>query len=216
MNPVMVLVTLVICYLIGSFPTAYLIGHMKRVNIFEVGSGNMGASNAIRALGLGWGMLVWFFDISKGIIAVALSTHLLPNGYAQVLGALAVIIGHNWSIFAGLFTGTIRGGKGAATWLGTFLMMAPAPVIAVVAVLFFSIILITRYVSLGVLISVAAGAAGMAVLTLSHVESSFGFVETSDLYLIYGILAAVIIFYRHRTNIKRLLTGTERRLGDRS
>ncbi len=216
MNPLMVLATLVAGYLIGSFPTAYLIGRLNHIDIFSIGSGNIGTTNPIRALGFRWGVLVWFFDISKGIIAVALATYLLPNGYAQVIGALSAIIGHNWSLFATLVTGTVRGGKGAATWLGTFLMIAPAPVIVVVAVLFMSIVAITRYVSLGVLISVAAGAASMALLTFSHIETAMGMVEASDLYIFYGILAAVIIFYRHRTNIQALLTGTERRLGERA
>jgi glycerol-3-phosphate acyltransferase PlsY len=214
-NPVLALVGLLVCYLIGAFPTAYLIGRLNSVDIFAVGSGNMGTTNAIRAMGLKWGLLVWAIDIAKGVIAVAVATVFLPNGPAQVVGAIAAIVGHNWSIFAAIMTGRIRGGKGAATWLGTFLMMAPAPVIAVVAVLFTLIIWLTRYVSLAVLISVATGAFAMALLAISQIESAMGLVEMADVYMLYGVVAAIIIFYRHRSNIQRLLTGTERRLGDR-
>lgn len=207
---------LVIAYLLGAFPTAYLVGRLNNLDIFEIGSGNMGTTNAIRAMGIRWGLLVWAIDISKGVLAVWAAMQFLPAGLAQVVGALAAIAGHNWSILAAVLTGRLRGGKGAATWLGTFLMMAPAPVIAIVAVLFAIIVVVTRYVSLGVLLSVALGGISMIVMGLSHIEISMGLVETSNLYMLYGVLAGVMIFYRHRDNIQRLITGTERRLGERA
>ncbi|NPV66082.1 MAG: glycerol-3-phosphate 1-O-acyltransferase PlsY [Anaerolineae bacterium] len=208
--------TAIVCYLIGAIPTAYLIGRLNGINIFEVGSGNMGATNAIRALGWGWGVVVWAIDISKGIAAVALAMTLLPNGYAQVVGGLAAILGHNWSLFAALLTGRLRGGKGAATWMGTFLMIAPTPSVALVIGLFAAIVLLTRYVSLGVLLSVAAGAISLAVLAYSQIAGMPTLLGAREAYIAYGILAAVMIFYRHRDNIQRLLAGTERRLGERA
>ncbi|GAB4572377.1 MAG: glycerol-3-phosphate 1-O-acyltransferase PlsY [Anaerolineae bacterium] len=216
MDALLIVRVVVGAYLIGAFPTAYLVGRLNGINIFEVGSGNMGTNNAIRAMGFGWGIVVWAVDIAKGILAVWLAMQALPNGVAQVTGALAAIAGHNWSIFAALLTGKLRGGKGAATWLGTFLVMAPLPVILFIAVLFVVIVALTRYVSLGVLTSVAVGALAMILLAVSHVEGALGVMEASDLYVLYGVLAAVMIFYRHRDNIQRLLSGTERRLGERA
>lgn len=216
MDMLSIVVALAIAYLLGAFPTAYLVGQLNGLNIFEIGSGNMGTTNAIRAMGVKWGVLVWAMDIGKGILAVWVAMQLLPNGVAQVVGALAAIAGHNWSIFAAALTGRMRGGKGAATWLGTFVMMAPAPVIAIVAILFTLIVVITRYVSLGVLLSVALGGISMIVMGISHIEIAMGLVETSDLYMLYGVLAGIMIFYRHRDNIQRLITGTERRLGERA
>ncbi len=216
MDVLSVVRALIVAYLIGAFPTAYLAGRLNGINIFDIGSGNMGTTNAIRALGPVWGILVWTVDITKGVLAVWVAMYMLPNGWAQVCGALAAIAGHNWSIFAALLTGRLRGGKGAATWMGTFLMMAPAPVIVLVGLLFILIVVLTRYVSLGVLISVAAGALSLAVLAFSRIEVLLGLVETSDLYVLYGVFATLMIFYRHRDNIQRLLSGTERRLGERA
>lgn len=216
MDALMVLRALMVTYLIGAFPTAYLAGRLHGINIFDIGSGNMGTTNAIRALGPAWGILVWTVDIAKGVLAVWVAMQMLPNGWAQVCGALAAIAGHNWSIFAALLTGRLRGGKGAATWMGTFLMMAPAPVVVLIGVLFILVVVLTRYVSLGVLISVAMGAVSLAVLAFSRIEINLGLVETSDLYVLYGVFATIMIFYRHRDNIQRLLSGTERRLGERA
>lgn len=216
MDAFSVIRALAVAYLIGSFPTAYLVGRLNGINIFDIGSGNMGTTNAIRAMGLGWGLLVWVIDIGKGVLAVWVAMQMLPNGWAQVCGALAAIAGHNWSVIAAVLTGRLRGGKGAATWMGTFLMMAPAPVIIVTGVFFVAVIVLTRYVSLGVLLSVAMGAVSMAVLAFSHIELNLGIVETSDLYVLYGVFATLMIFYRHRDNIQRLLSGTERRLGERA
>ncbi len=210
-----VLLTIVIGYLVGSLPTAYLIGRLHRINIFEIGSGNMGTANVVRALGLRWGALVWGIDITKGIAAVLFARSLLqPHlGWANVLGALTVIIGHNWSFFVMLLTGRIRGGKGAATWWGTFVMMVPAPIVAVVALVFAGIIALTRYVSLGVLSGVAVGVLSVIVLAIGGQGLVIGQGETVHVYLLYAVLAGVLVFIRHKENIKRLLAGTERRLG---
>src|SRR5512147_1327311 len=115
---VRIVVIVVIGYLLGSVPTAYLIARQKGVNIFEVGSGNMGATNVIRSLGFWWGILVWFFDSLKGIIAILLSNLIMQDNHAAAtaISATVAVVGHNWSLFAALVTGTLRGGKGAAIW----------------------------------------------------------------------------------------------------
>lgn len=217
-NGEMMLVTIGLSYLIGSIPTAYLVGRLNGINIFEIGSGNMGTANATRALGLKWGLVVWTGDILKGVTSVLVARALLDPflGWANVLGALFVIVGHNWSIFATLLTGRVRGGKGAATWWGAFVMMAPAPVIAVVALTFGGIVALTRYISLGVLMGVAAGALSFGLLVAMGKGLLVGPAETINVYLVYAVLAGLVVFYRHRENIQRLLAGTERRFGERA
>ncbi len=199
----------VISYLLGSFPTAYLIGRLRHVNIFEIGSGNMGATNVIRATGgIGYGLIVWFFDSTKGIIAMLIAAQIIPRDpiAASVLAAIIAIIGHNWSLFATLLTGTIRGGKGAATAFGTLLLIVPFHVIAAMLVLAGFIIALTRYVSLGVLTMFGLAIIWLLVLISQHVIAPD--------YLFYALGITALILIRFRENIQRIIAGTERRLGE--
>jgi glycerol-3-phosphate acyltransferase PlsY len=200
-----------VCYVIGSFPTAYLVGRLNRINIFEVGSGNMGANNVTRALGMKWGGLVWAIDSGKGVVAVLVSQLIMPWDVisASVIGAIAVVVGHNWSLIAALVTGTLRGGKGAATAGGTWvIMMAPWWYIVVITLTLWGlIVLITRYVSLAVLVTIAIGTVWVLVL--------IGMGNVPPTYAFYIVLVPIIIYIRHWKNIQNLLAGRERRLGDR-
>jgi glycerol-3-phosphate acyltransferase PlsY len=202
------------CYIIGSFPTAYVIGRLHRINIFEVGSGNMGANNVTRALGVKWGVLVWLLDSGKGVLAVLLARLIMPwdPWAASVIGAIAVVIGHNWSLLAALVTGTLRGGKGAATAGGTWIiMMAPWWYIVVITITLWGlIVLVTRYVSLAVLVSVAIG----TIWTLLLIGG--GASNVPPVYVFYIVLVALMIYVRHWKNIQSLLAGRERRLGERA
>ncbi len=203
-----ILLVIVISYLLGSFPTAYVVARLRNINIFEYGSGNMGATNVIRAMGLGWGLFVWFFDSTKAIIAILIAVQLLPDNRAMatVIAALCAIVGHNWSLFAALITGTIRGGKGAATAFGTLLMIVPLHVIAAMLVVAGVIIAVTRYVSLGVLLMFVVATVWMIVLvTQAQIPWEYAF---------YSLALALLIIVRFRGNIQRLLAGTERRLGE--
>lgn len=204
-----VILVVVISYLLGSIPTAYVVGRLRHVNIFEVGSGNMGATNVIRATGgIGWGLLVWFFDSIKGILAMLIAAQIMPEsaGTATVLAAIVAIIGHNWSLFATLLTGTLRGGKGAATAFGTLLLIVPFHVIAAMLVLCGFIIALTRYVSLGVLLMFGLGVIWLLVLV--------GQREIPFEYSLYALGIASLILIRFRENIQRLIAGTERRFGE--
>ncbi|MEM6283868.1 MAG: glycerol-3-phosphate acyltransferase, partial [Chloroflexota bacterium] len=111
----------VLAYLMGAIPFAYIVARMRSVNIFEVGSGNMGTTNVIRAVGPVLGISVLVLDMLKGIGAIFLARALLPTApnSATAIAAIFVILGHNWSIFAYMVTGRLRGGKGAATAFGT-------------------------------------------------------------------------------------------------
>lgn len=205
------LITLfVTSYLIGSIPTAYIIGRLHRLNIFEIGSGNMGATNAARALGMRWGILVWILDGLKGIAAVLVARALAPSdqqSVATILGAVAVVLGHNWSIFATIITGRVRGGKGSATASGVWVLLVPPLIIAFVLMIGAAIIYVTRYVSLAGLISVSL---------ISVVIIGMVIIDARDPVYIGYMLVTVMIFYRHRTNIKALIKGNERRLGERA
>jgi len=205
-----VLLVIVSSYCLGSFPTAYLVARLRRINIFEVGSGNMGATNIIRAMGLVWGLFVWFIDSAKAVIAILLAVQIMPENpaLATVIAALCAIIGHNWSLFVGLITGTIRGGKGAATAFGTLIMIVPLHVIAAMLVLGGVIIALTRYVSLAVLTMFALAIGWMIILV--------GQRAIPWEYLLYSLMLLVLIIYRFRENIQRLIAGTERRLGERA
>lgn len=195
-------------YLLGSIPTAYLVARMRGVNIFEVGSGNMGATNVIRVMGIAWGVFVWFFDSLKGIIAILIAVSWLPEhrALATVIAAVAAVTGHNWSIFAAMITGKIRGGKGAATAFGTLLMIVPLQVIAVMLLVGGFIIALTRYVSLAVLLMFMLAIIWMLVLFTQRAIP----LE----YTLYSLILALLILFRFRENIQRLLAGKERRLGD--
>lgn len=203
-----VMLVIAISYIIGSFPTAYLVARTRGVDIFKVGSGNMGATNVIRACGFRYGLIVWAWDVFKGILAILIARWLIPDNQtaASVLAAVAAVAGHNWSFLATVLTGSIRGGKGAATATGTFVLLAPTLLVAVILALGAAIVLLTRYVSLGVLISAAAAGAAIVLLV--------GLGQMEPVYSVY-LLVCYMIFLRHRNNIYNLLAGKERRLGDR-
>ena len=209
-----VLIVIALSYIIGSIPTAYLIGRLNGINIFETGSGNMGSTNALRLLGARWGGLVFVIDIAKGVFAVWLGRHIaamnndiMSQASASVICAIAVVVGHNWSFFATLVTGSLRGGKGAATATGTWLIMMPAVVIVIPLAILAIIIITTRYVSLAVLTGMAVGMMLVAGLVLMR--------ELEPVYLVYCLVSA-LVFFRHKDNIKRLLAGSERRVGEKA
>jgi glycerol-3-phosphate acyltransferase PlsY len=201
----------VISYLLGSFPTAYLVAKLHGINIFDVGSGNMGATNVTRVFGNRWGIFVLAVDVAKAIVAIAIAQQIKPEdasiAAATSVASVAVIIGHNWSLFASILTGHIRGGKGAATAFGTLLMVAPLQIWVGMVIAGIIIITRTRYVSLAVLSMITIAVIWMTVLIAqNHLDSEV---------LGYAWGLGLLIMWRFRDNIQRLLTGTERRLGDR-
>lgn len=189
-----------VAYLVGSFPTAYLVGRANGVDLRSVGSGNLGATNVYRTLGWKWGLLVYAVDGLKGWAP----TTLLPVAvggaggwpWGVALGVLA-ILGHVKPIFL-MGKG---GGKGVATASGVFFALAPlAGTCAVVA--FLITVALTRYVSLGSLI-------GALVLPVAMVALARGLTPLS--LVAAGI--ATFVFYTHRDNIRRLRRGEERKIG---
>ena len=213
-----VLTVVILSYLLGSIPTAYIIGKLHNINIFDIGSGNMGGTNAARVLGIRWGVIIVLLDAVKGITAVLLARALMPDAKwaATTIASIVAIIGHNWSLFATLFYWaarkggrlTILGGKGAATALGTMLMIAPLQIIVGMFALFFALVFVTRYVSLAVLAAYALAIVWLVVLALQRLVPME--------YVPYGLSLAVLLGVRFKDNIQRLATGTERRLGERA
>ncbi|MBZ0302326.1 MAG: glycerol-3-phosphate acyltransferase [Anaerolineae bacterium] len=197
-----------ISYVLGAIPTAYVIARLKKVNIFEVGSGNMGATNVSRALGMSWGIVVWVLDMAKGIVAILIARQILSDvpATAAALAAIVCIVGHNWSIFAAMLTGKLRGGKGASIWFGTLIIIAPGVLLGI-SLIGSLILLVTRYVSLAVLVMFAVATLWIFVLVSQH--------AMPQEYTYYSVLVSALIVYRFRENIERLLRGTERRLGER-
>lgn len=190
-----------IAYLIGSIPFGFLMAKSKGVDIRTVGSGNIGATNVFRALGKSLGITTFVLDIGKGTLAVTL----LPLALAawpiagetvlQLLCAIAVVAGHNWPVWL-----KFKGGKGVATSAGVMIGLAPLGVLIAFGV-WLVVLLISRYVSLS---SIAAAVALAITAWLLY---------RADGWLLPGALSflAAVVILRHKSNIARLMAGTENR-----
>ncbi|HUP00100.1 MAG TPA: glycerol-3-phosphate 1-O-acyltransferase PlsY [Gemmatimonadota bacterium] len=195
---------LVLAYLAGSFPTAYLAGRARGVDLGAVGSGNYGATNVFRNLGAGPAALVVAVDLAKGLLPVLLIPRAMPMpglslSMHQVLLAIAAVLGHVFSIFL-----RFRGGKGIATAGGAYLALAPVPTL-VAALAWVAVVLATRIVSLASLTAAVVLLAG--VLLREEVAAGGGWVLA---WLTVAIVA--LVFWTHRENIGRLQRGEERRI----
>lgn len=198
-------------YLFGSIPFGLLVARkFARVDVRQHGSGKIGTTNVLRMAGGKAAVLVALLDILKGVLPVVFAGLIVGKDYlvvgnvalgalvAQVLAALAAIAGHNWSVFLGF-----RGGRGVATFFGGLIALCPP------AALFGGEILIlgaglSQFASLGSLAGVVGAYTILMPLTLMY-----GFpVE----YLAYALMGAIVVIVMHRDNIKRLVSGTERRL----
>lgn len=180
-----------LAYLIGSIPFGYLIVRMTgRGDVRQTGSGGTGATNVSRRAGKAAGVVTLMLDALKGAIAVLIATR-FSEGWVIAAAAIAVIVGHIFPVWLGF-----RGGKGVATAVGVFLVLAPWAVLCA-GIVFLIVFLLTRYVSLGSI----TGAA-----TIPIILSPTGF--TSATFTCALVVAALVIF-AHRANIARLLNGTE-------
>jgi acyl phosphate:glycerol-3-phosphate acyltransferase len=196
-------VALLVAYLCGSIPAAYLAGRAHGVDLRKHGSGNLGATNVVRVLGAKVGALVFAFDVAKGALPVALLPRWVqeprPDLWAIAFG-LAAIVGHVRPVFL-LGRG---GGKGVATASGVFIALAPVPMLASLAT-FAAVLYATGYVSLGSL-------SGAIVLPVALLITRG---PTSPLFLISSVVAA-FVFWTHRANIGRLRRGEEHRFARRA
>ena len=190
-------------YLVGSIPFGYLAGCIRGIDIRTVGSGNIGATNVFRTLGPRFGILTFALDAAKGVAAAGIAPWAVwslagagaPPPAAALVCTVAVLAGHGFPLFLGF-----KGGKGVATGLGCALSVVPHTALAALAV-WILVFLATRYVSVG---SIAAALAA-AVLPW-FLDRPAG---TAACVLV-GVLALLIV-WKHRSNVRRLLAGTENR-----
>jgi glycerol-3-phosphate acyltransferase PlsY len=189
----------IVAYLIGSIPFGYLIVRTKEGgDIRQTGSGGTGATNVSRRAGKAAGVLTLLLDASKGAAAVLIAQNVSDSEWVKAAAAIAVIVGHIFPVWLGF-----RGGKGVATGVGVFLVLAPVALLCA-GVIFVSILFFTRYVSLG---SIMAAALIPLLVWLQNV-----FVEpVADLrpLLVASVVGALLIILAHRGNIERLARGTE-------
>ncbi len=193
----LMLVLFLVAYLIGAIPFALLLSRMKGVDIRQVGSGNVGATNVFRSVSKGLGAMTFTCDVLKGFLPVFLfpliwPVEQLPEN-AGLLYGCAAIAGHNWPVYL-----RFRGGKGVATSAGVLLGVAP-PAVGIGLATWIALFVITRYVSLASI--------GAAIAIPAASWWLYG-AENLVLPIILTILGMLII-WRHRSNIKRLLDGTE-------
>ncbi len=189
---------MIVSYLLGSIPTGFVWGKLRGIDIRKVGSGNIGATNVMRALGTGPGVTVLLLDACKGWLPVFLAPRFFPEVNAsalQIVCTVAVVAGHNWTCWL-----KFKGGKGIATSAGALLAMVPGP-LACALVVWGIVFAVSRYVSL------ASIAAALAVPLAT-------WFLTKDLALfVFAALIGLVAVYRHKSNIQRLLAGTENRVG---
>ncbi len=198
---------ILLSYLIGSFPTGIVAGKLLRgIDIRQYGSGNAGATNAMRILGWKVGLVVLLVDMAKGFIAVVWIDNIGAMGVAwqpvnlQIVAGLAAVAGHIWTVFAGF-----KGGKGVGTGAGMLLGIAPIAM-SFGLIVFIAIAGISRYVSLASII---------ATLSIPVAEFSARYALGLDIpfqKLIISIIIPALILYTHRTNIGRLWRGEEPKL----
>ena len=196
---------LVAAYLIGSIPTSYLFGKAKGIDLRKQGSGNVGATNALRVLGPKIGIITLFLDIAKGFLPVHICRLVLPDSSDIFLIAVGIsaISGHIFTIFL-----KFKGGKGVATSAGVFLALAPVATGITFAV-FVIIVAVSRYVSLGSIIGVLVL---VAVELITNLNNSFQHLAI----LILSVVIGIFIIIRHRSNISRLVRGEENKISFRS
>ena len=193
-------------YLIGSIPAGYIAGRIAGIDIRTVGSGNIGATNVTRVLGKRYGYPVFIVDFLKGFAAVAMSIIiakraqpvLIPSELFGVVGAVACVLGHSFPVWLGF-----KGGKGVAASAGALFGLIPFVALIAVAV-WLIIFYLTRYVS------VASMTAALAVpITIVSMMLLGQTDETALLY--FSICLAAVVIVRHRSNLLRLVRGTEPR-----
>jgi len=194
----------VVSYLIGAIPTGYIAGRvLKGIDIRDYGSGNIGATNVLRTLGRGPFLAVLVADALKGYVPVLAVWYIFESHDLQVASGISAVIGPHFPVYI-----VFRGGRGVATSFGVFAALAMPLGVALVAVGIF-IVLALRYMSVMSMVTVPLGALVLFILAV---------VPGGDVYtwtkVIFGAFATAIVFLTHIPNIKRLIRGTEPKIGE--
>jgi len=199
---------IILGYLIGAIPFGVIAGKLARgIDVRNYGSGSMGTTNVLRTAGKGAAISVLLADMVKGIAAVAVAWAIFASSpsvlaWGLVAAGAAAVIGHNWPVYIGF-----RGGRGVTTTFGAFLLMC-WPVALICLAIFIIVVAVTRYVSLGSLL----GAIAMLLVMIPFVILGL----EPYAYLIFGVIIVPLVVFRHRGNIKRLLSGTESKIGQKT
>jgi len=204
----------IVAYLIGSFPSGYFAGRACGVELQKAGSGNIGATNAMRVLGKKWGYAVFASDVLKGMLAVLAGYALadVPQWkgpspvHVAVLAAFFVIIGHSFPVWLGF-----KGGKGIATSAGIMLALFPLPVFLSGLIIWLALFFSTRFVSVASLGSAVALPSTAFLLMLFGKPGAMIFGRCDPVLVVISALMGGLAIWRHKDNIKRLLAGTEKR-----
>jgi len=199
-----IIIAVILAYLLGSIPTSFIFGKLKGIDIRKVGSGNVGATNALRILGTKIGIITLLIDILKGFAAISLGKYFLKNPSQIVLIILGIsaILGHIFTVFL-----NFKGGKGVATSTGVFLALLPVPLLIALAV-FVVTVFFSKYVSLG---SILASITLLITELIINIRNSF-----ADLsLLIFVFFVSLFIVIRHKANIKRIIAGNENKISFR-
>jgi len=212
------IIVAVAAYLLGSIPTGYLVAKAKGIDIQKAGSGNIGATNAMRVLGKPAGIFVMIMDAAKGYGAVYFGSlmvkHLMDNRstaspgshdefvalenaaqFLPVIAGICAVLGHNYTCWL-----KFKGGKGIATTAGVYLALAPVA-LGIALAAFILTVLITRYVSLG------------SIIAAIVLPVAVWFMNENMVLRIVTIALCALAIYKHKSNIKRLMAGTESRFG---
>ncbi len=194
---------ILLSYLLGAIPFGLIATKLTGgIDVREYGSGRTGAANVLRTGGKKAGLITVIGDLAKGAAAVLLASFFLSTPAAEVAAALAAIVGHNWSIYI-----KFQGGRGVTTFLGGLLAIY-WPIALLCGGVVLGVTALTRYFSLGSIIGVSCSFLAMLPLALLGREP----IE----YLIYAGVAACLIVWQHRDNIRRLRLGTEHKLGQKA
>ncbi|MCL4456594.1 MAG: glycerol-3-phosphate 1-O-acyltransferase PlsY [Nitrospirae bacterium] len=194
----MIFALIIASFIIGSIPTGLLIAKTKGIDLRKIGSGNIGATNVMRAVGKEAALLTLLGDIGKGIIPIVIVRLVSPGFLYEAAAGLSAIMGHNFSIFL-----KFKGGKGVATSLGVLAAFSPH-VGLFTAMLWLMTAKWTRYSSLS------------ALVAFGLLPFSFYLIDYSRQNIIFGAIIAFLIFIRHAANIKRLIQGTESKIGQKA
>lgn len=188
---------ILIAYFIGNFSTSYFVGRLfAKIDIRDHGSGNAGSTNVLRTLGKKAAVLTLLGDLFKGVLAIYLGNRFGTTELIALACGVAVVIGHNWPAFLGF-----KGGKGIATTIGVAL--AIKSLVALICISIGIVILYKyKYVSLASIIAISLFPFTLIIYGLN--------------YFLFGLILALLAVYKHRENIKRLLAGNERKIGEKS
>lgn len=192
-----------VSYLVGSIPFGYIAGRiLKGIDVRDFGSGSTGATNVMRTLGRGPFVFVLVVDALKGYVPVLVVWFLFESHDLQVASGLAAVLGHDFPLYIGF-----RGGRGVATSFGVYAALALPVSLSLVAVGLF-IILAFRYMSLMSMVTVPLGALALLVLAITQGGDHYTYSKA-----VFGAFATALVLLRHEGNIRRLVQGTEPKLG---